>query len=120
MKKEKNRLKKFLCGLATGAANGAFGGGGGMLAVPLLQATGLDEKKAHATAILVVLPISALSFLVYALRGAVASAVLVPVALGVTFGGFLGARLLGKLSEKIVGRVFAALQLAAGLFLLFR
>ena len=29
--------KRLLCGLAVGAANGLFGGGGGMLAVPLLQ-----------------------------------------------------------------------------------
>lgn len=118
MKKEKNNAKKFFCGLATGAANGVFGGGGGMLAVPLLQATGLEEKKAHATAILVILPISAMSFLVYALRGVLSSAVLIPVALGVTFGGFLGARLLGKLSKTVVGRVFGVLQIVAGLFLL--
>ena len=50
--------KKLLCGTAVGAANSLFGGGGGMLAVPLLCATGYAEKQAHATAILVILPVS--------------------------------------------------------------
>lgn len=111
--------KRLVCGTAVGAANSLFGGGGGMLAVPLLTATGLDEKRAHATAILVILPVSLFSFILYALRGFYDAHVLVPTALGVTAGGTLGALLLGKLPVKTVNYIFAALQLAAGLFLFF-
>ncbi len=111
--------KKILCGGAVGLANSLFGGGGGMLAVPTLKGTGLKEKEAHATAILLILPISALSFFLYALRGAYDTAVLIPTALGVTAGGVLGAKWLSALPEKAVRLTFAALQLIAGGFLFF-
>ena len=55
---KRTEVKSIVCGAATGAANGLFGGGGGMIAVPLLRAQGLEEKRAHATAIAVILPVS--------------------------------------------------------------
>ena len=106
-------------GVAVGAANSLFGGGGGMIAVPLLVKTGLEEKRAHATAILLILPISLLSFIFYVWRGFYDPSVLVPTAIGVTAGGFLGAKLLGNLPVKTVNMAFGLLQLAAGLFLFF-
>ena len=112
-------VKKITCGIAVGAANSLFGGGGGMLAVPLLQKTGYAEKTAHATAILVILPISLFSFLLYFFRGLYDFSVLIPTALGVTAGGQLGAMLLGKLPTKTVGITFAILQALAGAFLFF-
>lgn len=115
----KEKIISVFCGVAVGAANSLFGGGGGMLAVPLLQKTGLDEKRAHATAILVILPISLISFLIYALRGLCNFAVLIPTALGVSVGGALGAKLLGKLPVKAVNLTFAFLQFLAGVFLFF-
>ena len=115
----KKNYKQILCGACVGAANSLFGGGGGMLAVPLLKKTGLDEKRAHATAILVILPVSLLSFILYTARGYYDASVLVPTALGVTAGGFLGAKLLGKLPIKTVNLLFAALQCVAGVFLFF-
>ncbi len=90
-----------------------------MIAVPLLARTGLNEKQAHATAILVILPVSLLSFLFYVWRGFYDPSVLIPTAIGVTAGGFLGAKLLGKMPVKTVNLVFAALQAAAGAFLFF-
>ena len=110
--------KRLTCGVAVGLANSLFGGGGGMIAVPLLQKTGLEEKRAHATAILLILPVSLLSFVLYVWQGLYDPAVLIPAALGVTAGGFLGAQLLGKMPVKTVNLVFAALQAAAGIFLL--
>ena len=110
---------RIVCGALVGAANSLFGGGGGMIAVPLLQKTGLEEKRAHATAILLILPVSLLSFFLYVWKGFYQPSVLIPTALGVTAGGFLGAQLLGKLPVKTVNIVFAILQAAAGLFLFF-
>ena len=111
--------KRVLCGGLVGLANSTFGGGGGMIAVPLLSKYGYEEKQAHATAILLILPISALSFFLYVFRGLYDVAVLIPTALGVTAGGFLGATLLDKLPVKTVRIVFAVLQMVAGVFLLF-
>ena len=112
-------IRRIVCGVAVGAANSVFGGGGGMLAVPLLQKAGLDEKRAHATAILIILPISLFSFVLYFWQGLYDFSVLIPTALGVSAGGFLGAKLLSKLLVKTVNVVFAILQAAAGLFLFF-
>ena len=119
---EKNKVlagKRLLCGGLVGAANSLFGGGGGMIAVPLLTKTGLEEKTAHATAILVILPVSLFSFVLYAIRGFYEPSVLVPTAIGVTAGGVLGAKLLGKLPTKTVNLIFALLQFIAGVFLFF-
>ncbi len=120
MEKSKSLVgKRLLCGGLVGAANSLFGGGGGMIAVPLLSKTGLQEKTAHATAILVILPVSLFSFILYAIRGFYEPSVLVPTALGVTAGGVLGAKLLGKLPTKTVNLIFALLQFLAGVFLFF-
>ena len=119
---EKGRQKlaqKVFLGALVGGANSLFGGGGGMIAVPLLQKTGVSEKGAHATAILLILPICALSFLIYAFRGYANTQTLLPTAIGVSVGGLFGARLLGKLPVKAVNLTFAFLQLLAGVFLVF-
>ena len=118
MEEEKSdRMQKFLCGVSIGAVNAFFGGGGGMLAVPLLEKSGYAQKCAHATAILVILPVSALSFLLYVFRGFYDFSVLIPVSIGVSVGGALGANWLGKLPGKWVEIAFAVLQFAAGLSL---
>jgi uncharacterized membrane protein YfcA len=120
MEKSKGKnLLRLLLGCCVGAANSFFGGGGGMIAVPLLQKTGMREKEAHATAILLIFPISLLSFLLYFAKGAYDFSVLIPTSLGVSLGGFLGAKLLGKMSIRAVRLCFALLQLAAGVWLLW-
>ena len=115
----KKNVQRILCGCLVGLANSLFGGGGGMLAGPLLQKTGLSEKEAHATAILLILPISLLSFFFYVFQGLYDFSVLIPTALGVTSGGILGAKLLGKLPTKTVNLLFCFLQALAGIFLVF-
>ena len=119
---EKNKEltgKRLLCGGLVGAANSLFGGGGGMIAVPLLRKMGEREKEAHATAILIILPICAFSFFLYFFQGLYDFSVLIPTALGVTAGGVLGAKLLGKLPTKTINLLFCFLQAVAGIFLLF-
>ena len=106
-------------GVLIGIANGLVGGGGGMLAVPLLRANGLSPVKAHATAIAVILPASLVSGAVYLFYGLAPIAVLLPVALGVAVGGFVGAKLLGFLPERIVTFIFAVLMLVAGVKMVF-
>ncbi len=115
--KARENAKRVVCSLAVGGANSLFGGGGGMLAVPLLSSIGMQEKQAHATALLIVLPVSVCSFLFYLFNGVYDFSVSIPTALGVTAGGVLGARLLQKLPVKAVQVGFAILQLFAGVWL---
>ena len=116
---KKGSIRAYLFGGACiGAVNGLLGGGGGMLAVPVLQRAGLQEKNAHATAIAVIAPASFLSGAVYLVEGLVPMGVFLPVALGVLLGGALGAKLLGKLSLKAVSLLFELVMLAAGVRLL--
>ena len=117
---KKLAIKRIGLGTLVGAANSLFGGGGGMIAVPLLTTTGMQEKQSHATAILVILPISLFSFILYTFRGYFDGGVLIPTALGVTVGGALGAKLLNSIPTKTVQVLFAILQFIAGVFLFFR
>ncbi len=115
---DKCKWKSMAFGVGIGGANAVFGGGGGMLAVPALRLLGYQQKEAHATAIVVILPVSALSFLWYFLGGIYDVNVMIPTALGTLMGGVLGAKILGFLPQKAVGFAFAFLQALAGVWML--
>ena len=119
-KKQKLTAKSIiLCiiiGLILGFVNGFLGGGGGMLCVPLLVfALGLTDKRAHATAILVMLPISLVSFVVYACNMSIEWELALWVVLGSVGGGLLGSILLKKLSNSWLRAIFALIMIAAGI-----
>lgn len=106
-------------GAFVGLVNGLLGGGGGMLAVPLLQtAAGDSPRTAHATAIAVIAPVSLISSIIYLLGGFAPVDLLVPALLGVLAGGFLGAKLLAVIPPRFVTFAFAAFMLAAGVRML--
>ncbi len=105
-----------LCGLLTGAVNGLFGGGGGMIVVPALtKITGYSVKEAHATAILVVLPVALISASVYFYHADYDLSVVVPCAVGMTAGGAFGAFVLKRISSPVASVLFALVMLAAGI-----
>lgn len=106
-------------GSAAGLINGLFGGGGGMLVVPMLVSLlKREQNRAHATAILIILPLSITSGLFYAAFGTFDLSVGIPVTLGVILGGILGAVLLSKLSSKWIGIIFSVVMAAAGIKML--
>lgn len=109
-----------VCGAVLGFVNGFFGGGGGMICVPLLEKVlHLPTKYSHATAIAIILPISFVSACIYVLNGNLEIVPFVTVGGGVVLGGILGAYLLKFLPAKIVKIVFVAIMLAGGIRLLF-
>lgn len=116
----KNKLYLILTGVITGLANGFFGGGGGMIVVPLMTfLLKMKTKAAHATALAVILPITIISAVVYFFKGSFDYENGIPSGIGVIAGGVIGAWLLGKLSAKWITRLFAVVMLAAGIKLLF-
>ena len=115
---------KKVCGLLVagvfiGVINGFFGGGGGMICVPALLMLGLSNKQAQATAILIMLPISIASAIVYYTNGFVDWNTVLYVAIGSVVGGVLGAYLLKNLSNNVLQYIFAFVVMAAGIRMLF-
>ena len=109
-----------LAGLFIGFVNGLFGAGGGMLAVPLLTiVAGLNMKQAHATAILVILPLCAVSSVVYLSDGMGDKSVFAPTILGVVIGGIIGAFALKKCSNIFLQILFYGVMMLAGLKMIF-
>lgn len=119
MKKFKDKVILILSGFAIGIANGFFGGGGGMICVPLLEKVlKIDNKKSHSTALAVMLPIALFSIIVYVIKVKIDWPMFGYVGGGFVLGGALGALLLSKLNGKIVRIVFILVVLAAGVRLL--
>ena len=66
---EVSKTKCAVSGAAAGLINGLLGAGGGMVLVPLLvRWCGLEDKHAFATAISIILPLSIVSIVVFALK----------------------------------------------------
>lgn len=101
--------------VAVGFVSGFFGGGGGMLAVPLLELSGLDAKRAHATALMVILPICVISAAIYISSGYFDAKAVLCACIGVVMGGIVGAALLNKLNPTAISLIFALLMIAIGI-----
>ena len=110
----KNTLK-YGASIAVGAVSGFFGGGGGMLCVPLLEMYGLKQKQAHATALLVILPICIICAGIYIANGYFDGKTVLCACIGVVGGGAVGAAMLDKLPQTAVGIIFALLMIAIGI-----
>ena len=98
-----------------GAANGCFGGGGGMVLLPLLTRwCRVEEKTAFATCVAVIFPVCAVSAAVYLWRADVSLKTALPYLLGGLAGGLVGGKLYGKVSPKWLKWIFAAFLLYGG------
>lgn len=107
---------KLLTGSIIGFVNGFWGGGGGMLCVPLLlNIIKLPEKKAHATTLLIMLPLSIVSLIVYILKGNLPLIESSQIGIGFVIGGVLGAYLLKKISNLWLGIVFSLIIIVSGI-----
>jgi len=109
-----------LIGLAAGLANGLFGAGGGTLLVPALEKfMKFETRKAHATTLAVILPLSIISAVVYTWGVDVDWKAVLLVSAGGVAGGILGAKLLNKLSGAWLNMLFGAFLAMGALRMLF-
>lgn len=114
-------IKTAVLGIASGFLNGLFGAGGGSIIVPGMQKfLNIEQHKAHATAMAVMLPLTLVSAAVYLKMAAAEWAVILWVSLGGAAGGFIGARLLNKIPAKLLHKIFGAFMIAASLRMIFR
>ena len=104
-----------IAGGAAGLANGLFGGGGGMVFLPILSRFGrLEQRKLYATCVGVIFPVCLVSAAVYIFRGGVSLLTALPYLAGGLIGGFLGGKLDRKVSTKFLKWLFAAFLFYAG------
>ena len=111
----KNTGKFAVTGGLAGLCNGLFGAGGGLFLVPLLtQWAGLEQRKAFATSVAVILPLCALSAAIYLWRGGLDVAVALPYLLGGAVGGWAGGRWCRGVKGPWLRRAFGLLLLYGG------
>lgn len=110
-------LRCAVSGALAGVANGLFGAGGGMILVPLLTRwAGLEDRRAFATAISIILPLCLVSLAVYARQGALTVAW--PYLAGGFAGGLLGGLLLRHIPAGWLHRALGLVILYGGFRLL--
>ena len=104
-----------LAGAAAGVVNGFFGGGGGMVLVPLLAGKcGLDQRKAFATSVAVIAPLCALSAGIYWFRGDLELSAALPYLIGGTVGGWAGGKWFKGVKMPWLKRIFGLLLIYGG------
>lgn len=114
------KKKIYIYGILIGFINSLFGAGGGMIAVPVLKNVGLEQKKAQATTVSIIFPLTIVTSVIYLLRGYVTLADAVPFIIPGFFGAIIGSCSLKKFSNKILKNVFAVFMLWAGIRLIFK
>ncbi len=107
-------------GILIGALNSFFGAGGGIIAIPVLEKTGLSKKECHANAVAVILPISILSAVLYLFGGKVNLSDASPFIVTGIVGSVLGTVVLKKISPLWLKRIFGIFVIYAGLRLLLK
>ena len=118
---EISKTRSALSGAAVGLINGLLGAGGGMVLVPLLVGwCGLEDKKAFATAISIILPLSLTSIAVFAMRESLPLGEAWPYLLGGAIGGGLGGLLFKKMTANALHKLLGVVILWGGVQLLMR
>ena len=119
MELKKNKTALLSIGAIIGIINGLFGGGGGMICVPaLIYLISMPAKKAHATAIAIILPLCIVSAIMYLCFFDIKLDVTAFAGIGVLAGGIIGALLLKKIPNKIILILFAVIMFSAGIKLI--
>lgn len=111
----KLNIRALAAGAAAGLTNGLFGGGGGSVLVPLLtRLCGLDQRRAFATSVAVILPLCALSAALYLWRGGLDLGAALPYLLGGALGGWAGGKWFRGVKLPWLKRAFGLLLIYGG------
>ena len=109
----RQKLKSTVLGAAAGVVNGLLGSGGGTILVPFMQKSlKIEQHKSHATTVAVVAPLCLVSALFYVGAETVDWGVLAAVSAGGILGGYLGAKLLNRISGRWLHILFGGLMIA--------
>ena len=119
--KMKNTGKIILGGAITGILNGLFGSGGGVAAVLILKKLfKCEPKEAHATAIMIILPLSVTSIIIYFLKSNIPVQTAIFTSIGGIIGGLVGAKLLKKIKSQSLTRIFGIVMITGAIRMLMQ
>lgn len=114
------KLKTAVSGILIGIINILVGSCGGIVAVESLKNESMNQTKAHATAVAVILPLTAISAAMYMLNGNVkfsdSTVYLIPGVIGSVIGSFI----LPKIPRKILGKIFSVFIIYAGIRMILK
>lgn len=100
-------LKKGIIGILAGFVSGFFSTGGGMILVPaFVYLLNMDAQKSRGTSIFCILPMVITSSIFYYKSNYINWKIGILCAIGGAVGGYIGAKLLKKLPEKILKIAF--------------
>lgn len=111
-------VKTAAVGMLSGLLAGLLGTGGGIAVVEGLERTGTGERRAHATSLAVIFPISALSAALYGSGAHVPLCETLWLCGGAALGGLAGAFLLGRIGIRLLNNIFTLLMLISGAWML--
>ncbi|MBQ7307000.1 MAG: sulfite exporter TauE/SafE family protein [Clostridia bacterium] len=114
----KNLLLQIGLGSIIGFINGFFGGGAGMIIVPsLIHFFKLEDKKAHATSLVIVFPLCVISSIIYLINSQqnMDFGICIKVGIGFVIGGITGALLLKKIDNKVLRIIFSLVMVICGI-----
>lgn len=111
---------QYFLSFTVGLISSLFGAGGGLVAVPLFKAQGLEQKEAQASAIAVILPLCIISSAVYYYLGYFRlNDAIGYIPFGI-IGTFIGTAIMKKLPDKILKKIFALFMIYTGINMLMR
>lgn len=107
MENEKRYIQKIFIGLLAGIISGLFSTGGGMILVPaFIHLLDLKDSKARGTSVFCILPMVITSSFFYYKGNYIDWKIAMLCAIGGTIGGYVGAKLLKKIPEKMMKIIF--------------
>ncbi|MGM9522486.1 MAG: TSUP family transporter [Oscillospiraceae bacterium] len=110
------KLKLMLTGALAGLINGFFGGGGGMVLIPMLTGfIGLEDRRSFATSVAVMLPLSTVSAAVYFISGAIPLSSAAPFLIGGLLGGAASGLSFKRIPTALLRRIFALFIIYGGI-----
>ena len=119
MDKKDNFLLFFLCAGAVGVVNGLFGGGGGLLCVPILKSLmDMDDKTAHSNTVFIMAIISLPTLIIYLFSLEYSMSCNILVSIGSLIGGSFGNFFLSKISNRLLNVLFIIVIILSGIKIL--
>ncbi len=111
----RNFISVAAAGFAAGAVNGLFGGGGGMVLIPLLSLLTKDfDRDLFSSSVAVILPICLVSLTVTSLSGPIPWRESIPWLFGSAAGGYFAVKLENKIPALWLHRGLGVLIIYGG------